>query len=150
MRKSREFADKVKEVGAKVQEVENTLAGLNPRKYMDKSSFESEIATRILYALDNIVSANRSLVRAHNHIMAELAHKEKMENKERTLPKCGKCGGEARYQKTLTFGSSPWHIQCRQCHIRTLSYATKEDALKAWFTDKPEKNGDKQGGTTTP
>ena len=95
MRTLREFADKVKEIGVKVQEVESMLADL-----------------------------------------------EKMENKEQALPKCGRCGGEAEYISASYINGLGYHIQCQKCGMRTETHPTQEEALKSWFTDKPEKSDD--------
>ena len=68
----------------------------------------------------------------------------KME-KEQALPKCGRCGGEAEYISASYIYGLGYHIQCQKCGMRTETHPTQEEALKSWFTDKPEKSDDMFG-----
>lgn len=49
------------------------------------------------------------------------------------LKRCPCCGGEA----TLC---NYYFVQCKKCGISTLTFITKEEAIKAWNTRKPMEN----------
>lgn len=46
------------------------------------------------------------------------------------LKRCAFCGGEA----TLC---NYYFVQCEECGVSTLTFITKEEAIKAWNTRKP-------------
>lgn len=49
------------------------------------------------------------------------------------LKRCAFCGGEA----TLC---NYYFVQCEECGVSTLTFITKEEAIKAWNTRKPMQN----------
>ena len=49
------------------------------------------------------------------------------------LKRCPFCGGEASL-------CNYYFVQCKKCGISTLTFITKEEAIKAWNTRKPMQN----------